>query len=148
MSAVHMDLVELRDREEHLDAEECTEAPPPSYLALADSGTRALLQSIAAGVITGNRGDQVSEPAPPSPDLAPIPKWGLFEVHGDTDLALSAEEQGIALIAQSLLDRFDEMSVGSEDDEVERSDDGAENEAPEPTVPGPINYYTVPSFQC
>jgi hypothetical protein len=37
-----------------------------------DSGTWALLQSLAAGAITGNWGDQVFEPAPPSPGLAPI----------------------------------------------------------------------------
>jgi hypothetical protein len=62
-------------------------------------------------------------------------------------MALSVKEQGIGLIAQSLLDCFDKMLVGSEDYEVEISDDRADNGALEPIVTGSINYYPVPSFQ-
>jgi hypothetical protein len=59
----------------------------------------------------------------------------VFEANKDTDLALSLEQQGIALIAQSLLDRFDEISVGSADNEDERSAVDEDN-VPEPIVPG------------
>ena len=140
-SATHMDLVEIREREQRLDAEEPAEAQslpgtPPPYLAFVDSGTRSLLQSLSAGAFTVNRDDPVSNLTPTSPEHSPIPGWGLFEVHGDTDLALSAEEQGIALIAKSLLDRFEEMSVGSDEAAEERSDDEAGNEIPEPIITG------------
>ena len=139
-SATHMDLVEIREREQRLDAEEPTEAQIPGalppYLALVDSGTRSLLQSLSAGAVTVNRDDPVSDSSPASPEHSPIPGWGLFEVHGDTDLALSAEEHGIALIAKSLLDRFEEMSVGSDEAAEERSDDEAGNEIPEPIITG------------
>ena len=70
------------------------------------------------------------EPAP-----IPIEGWGLFEANEDTDLALSSEQQGIALIAKSLLDRFDEMSVGSADNNDERSEVD-EADVPEPIVSG------------
>jgi hypothetical protein len=97
---------------------------------------QALLQSPSAGALTGNLGDTVIDPNPPSPDPAPIPGWGLFEAHGDTELALLAEEQGIVLIAKSLLDHFDEVSVGSEEEEEERSDEEENNNVPEPIVTG------------
>lgn len=57
-------------------------------------------------------------------------------MHGDTELALSAEMQGVALIAKSLLDHFDEMSIGSDEVAEERSDDEAGNEILEPIVTG------------
>jgi hypothetical protein len=131
-----MDLVEIREREQQLDAEEPARAQLP-YLAFVDSGTRNLLQSISAGAVTENRDDPVSNPTPASPEHSPIPGgWNLFEVHGDTELALSAEMQGVALIAKSLLDHFDEMSIGSDEVAEERSDDEAGNEIPEPIVTG------------
>jgi hypothetical protein len=135
-SATHMDLAEIREREQQLDAEEPARAQLP-YLAFVDSGTRSLLQSISAGAVTENRDDPISNPTPASPEHSPIPGgWNLFEVHGDTDLALSAEKQGVALIAKSLLDHFDEMSIGSDEAAEERSDDEAGNEILEPIVTG------------
>jgi hypothetical protein len=133
-----MDLVEIREREQRLDAEEPAGplgAQPP-YLAFVDSGTRSLLQSLSTGVATENQDYPVSNSTPASPEHSPIPGWNLFEVHGDTDLALSAEREGIALIAKSLLDRFDEISIGSEEVAEERSDDEAGDEIPEPIITG------------
>ena len=144
-SATHMDLVEIREREQRLDAEEPASLPAgaqPPYLAFVDSGTRSLLQSISAGAIAENRDDPISNPTPASPEHSLFPGgWNLFEVHGDTDLALSAEKQGVALIAKSLLDRFDEMSIGSDEAAEERSDDEADNEIPEPIVAGKNRVY-------
>jgi hypothetical protein len=69
------------------------------------------------------------------PPILPIEGWGLFEVHEDTELQESLERQGVALVAQSLLDQFDELSIGSADNEEERSDINEDN-VPEPTVAG------------
>jgi hypothetical protein len=138
-SATHLDLVEIREREQRLDAEEPASLPgaQPPYLAFVDSGTRSLLQSLSAGAVTENQDSPVSGSTPASPEHFPLRTgWNLFEVHGDTDLALSAEQQGIALIAKSLLDRFDEISIGSDEAAEERSDGEADTEIPEPIVTG------------
>jgi hypothetical protein len=132
------------ERQERLDTEELAETqsagrsgggPLPPNIGLIDSGMRTLLQSLGAGALTGNRNDSIPDSVP-SPDPPPIPGWGMFEAYSDTNLALSAEEQGIALIAKSLLDCFDEVLVDSEDDGDERSDDDTNNEIPEPIVTG------------
>ena len=94
----------------------------PTFLSLVDSSTQSLLQSLSMGINVDNQSDPASNHVAPLPHSSPIPGisgWGLFEAHGDTELDLSAEEQGIALIAKSLLDRFDELSMGSEDNEAE-----------------------------
>jgi hypothetical protein len=47
----------------------------------------------------------------------------MFEANEDTELAMSTEQQDVALIAKSLLDQFDELSdIGSVDEDAERSD--------------------------
>jgi hypothetical protein len=93
----------------------------PSVLALVDSATRNLLTSLAQPYTrvadsSSNRTERTPEPEP-----FPIEGWGAFEANENTDLALSLEQQGVALIARSLLDRFDEFSVGSLDGDDERS---------------------------
>jgi hypothetical protein len=143
-SGAHIDLVELMERQERLDTEELAETqsggrsdargPLPPNITLIDSGMRTLLQSLGAGALTGSRDGSIPDSVT-SADPSPTAGWGLFEAYGDTNLALSAEDQGIALIAKSLLHYFDEVSVGSEDDGDERSDDDT-NEIPEPIVTG------------
>ena len=115
----------------------------PPFLGIIDSGTRNLLTSLAgvaepswAGASNNvNHAAHASEPEP-----FPIEGWGLFEANEETDLAMSAEQQGIALIARSLLDRFDELSVGSADDDAERSVVD-EDEVPEPALAGKHPFY-------
>jgi len=68
-------------------------------------------------------------------DLLPLGGWGVFEANKRTDLAMSSEQQGIMLIAQSVLDRFDELSIGSADKGVEWSEVD-KDEVPEPTLAG------------
>ena len=109
-SAFHQTLVE----EAAHRAREGEEAASDAEMASSDASHR----------------DHTPEPAP-----MPVEGWGLFEASEETDLALSLEQQGIALIAKSLLDRFDEISIGSADDEDERSEVD-EDEMPEPTVIG------------
>jgi hypothetical protein len=143
-SGAHIDLVELMERQERLDTEELAETqsggrsgggPLPSNISLIDSGMRTLLQSLGAGALTGSQNDSIPDSVPSS-DPDPNPGWAMFEAYGDTNLALSAEDQGIALLAKGLLQHFDEVSIGSEDDGDERSDDDANNEIPEPIVTG------------
>jgi hypothetical protein len=141
-TAFHRTLVEEATRREHEDEDEQptnnkerTSMTLPTDLAMVDSATRNLLTSLAGPYSrvaedSSNRTERTPEPAP-----IPIEGWGLFEANEDTDLALSLEQQGIALIAQSLLDRFDEISVGSADNEDERSAVDEDN-VPEPIVPG------------
>jgi hypothetical protein len=110
----------------------------PPFLGIIDSGTRNLLKSIAgpsreAAGSDGNYPEHAPSPEPPDP--SPLGGWGMFKASEDTDLAMSSEQQGIALIAQSLLDRFDELSVGSADDGAERSEVD-EDEVPEPSLAG------------
>lgn len=102
---------------------------------MVDDATRNLLQSIAGpSTHVANSG---ANPPEHTDELAPFPieGWGVFEANDDTDLALSVEQQGIALIAQLLLDRFDEISVESADNEDERLEVD-EDDVPEPIVPG------------
>lgn len=110
----------------------------PAYLALLDSGTRTLLQSLTridppANSEAGPIGSHINPP--PRSDLAPLPGWGLFEVYGDTELVPSEEQQSVAAIAQAVLDHFDRLSVGSDEEDVERSDVD-EEEIREPIVVG------------
>jgi hypothetical protein len=123
-SAFHQTLVEEAARCEHkvqtaqaASNEEHPSTALPSLLSLVDSATHNLLVSVAEPhTRVAVHGPNDPEYSAPEPELSPVEGWGLFEANGDTDLALSLEQQGIALIAQSLLDRFDELSVGSLDD--------------------------------
>ena len=115
--ALHKTLVEEAARRAQQDNSEgpekplTTSAPFLLYLGLVDSATCNLLKSIAKGVTEDSDGDvSNSEHASLQPDPIPIEGWGLFEANEDTKLAMSVEQQGIALIAKSLLDRFEELS--------------------------------------
>lgn len=114
------------------DAEPTSSSLPP-YFELVDSGTRNLLQSLVSGVPSTAADDTTytDQPSPPR-GASPIEGWGLFEAYGDTDLPPSLEQQGIALIAKSLLDRFDELSA---DENAERSEVD-EDEMLEPVISG------------
>jgi hypothetical protein len=57
-----------------------------------------------------------------SPPCSAAFDWNLFEAHEDTHLAQSAEERGVALIAQGILERLDQISMSSEDKLDERSE--------------------------
>jgi hypothetical protein len=76
---------------------------------------------------------------PPPTNPLPFEDWGLFEAHEDTELSVSLEQQGIALIAQSLRNRFDELSIGSADEGDERSDVD-EDEVIDATIAGEYIY--------
>jgi hypothetical protein len=142
-SAFHQTLVEEAARREHEDQtaqaasnEERPSTALPTVLALVDSATRNLLVSLAQPYArVADSGSNHPEYSTPEPEPSPIEGWGLFEANDDTDLALSSEQHGIALIAQSLLDRFDEISVGSVDNGDERSEVD-EDEVPEPILQG------------
>ena len=123
-------------QESHSDQPSSTNLLP--ILGMVDSGTRNLLKSIAgpsraAAESGGNYPEHTPSPEPLDP--LPLGGWGLFEANEITDLAMSSEQQGVALIAQSLLDRFDELSVGSADEGAEWSEID-EDEVPEPTLAG------------
>lgn len=98
-----------------------TSAPQDLTFAmnLVDSGTKHLLQSLA--------GVKPIAPAPPtSPSETfldnPIADWGVFAATENTYLNRSQEDEGTALLAQSLLDRFDDLSLDGSSDE--RDDEG------------------------
>jgi len=93
----------------------------PSVLALVDSATRNLLTSLAQPYTRVADSSSNCTERTPEPEPFPIEGWGAFEANENTDLALSLEQQGVALIARSLLDWFDEFSVGSLDGDDERS---------------------------
>lgn len=108
----------------------------PMNLRLIDDATRNLLQSFY-GTSThedASTAETEHNSALQHPDLLPIEGWGIFEANEDTDLAMSLEQQGAALIARSLMDRLDELSDdGSVDRDAERSQVD-EDEVPEPMV--------------
>ena len=142
-SVFHQTLVEEATRREHEDqtaqATNNGEHPSttlPSALAMVDSATRNLLVSLVRpNTQVADSHSNHPEYSTPERELSPIEGWGLFEANDDTDLASSLEQQGIASIARSLLDRFDEISVESLDNGDERSEVD-EDEVPEPIVPG------------
>lgn len=105
----------------------------PVEMTLVDSATRALLESMMG---TPSRSQGVEVPPPsrsPSPSfLDPIYGWGVLSASDATQLDRSAEEEGVALIAQSLLARFEELSNEASDDERSEAED--EEDPPEPTV--------------
>lgn len=130
-SAMHQN--QLEQRSHGADSDTGTQTALPPTLAMPDHGLHHLLQSMA-----GIRPDGGSSGAPdaatrsPSPTfLDPTYGWGLYAVNENTTLARSAEQEGIALIAKSILDRFEELSGG--ESEQERSDVD-EHEVPEPIV--------------
>jgi hypothetical protein len=68
--------------------------------------------------------------------------WNLFEATEDTYLSSpSMDQQGVALIAQELIDRLNSQDdeIGSEDEDEERSDGNNEQEVvAEPTITGKL----------
>jgi hypothetical protein len=48
--------------------------------------------------------------------------WNLFEANEHTRLDESPEQRGVALIAQDIIDRFEQLSANSMDELEERSD--------------------------
>lgn len=86
---------------------------------LVDNATKNLLQSMA-GVL------QVAPSPPASPEENildnPIADWGVFAATENTYLNRSQEEEGVALLAKSVLDRFEDLSLDGSGDE--RSDMG------------------------
>lgn len=117
--------------------EQQTSSTLPPFLALVDDATRNLLASVAGPSFrAGSSGARGPEYAP-EPAPAPVEGWSMFEANEDTELAVSLEQQGVALIARSLLERFDELSVGSaEDADADERSQVDEVEVLEPTVAG------------
>jgi len=140
--AFHQTLLEeVARREQEPESEEPEEQSPgpsahlPSYLGLVDNATRNLLKSMATGATNISEGDiSNSEHASPQPDSIPTEGWGLFEASEDTELAMSVEQRGIALIAKSLLDRFEELSDVESIDEADERSDVDDDEVREPEV--------------
>jgi hypothetical protein len=91
-------------------------------LGMVDSGTCNFLKSIAGLSHAAIENYPEYTPGPEPLDPLPLGGWGLFEANERTDLAMSSEQQGVALIAQSLLDRFDELSIDSADEGAEQSE--------------------------
>lgn len=87
---------------------------------LVDSGTKNLLQSLA-----GVKPTAPSPPTSPSDDFLhnPITDWGVFAATENTYLNRSQEDEGIALLAQSLLDRLDDLSIDGSSGERSDEDD-------------------------
>ncbi|KAJ6503754.1 hypothetical protein C8R45DRAFT_924099 [Mycena sanguinolenta] len=92
--------------------------------ALVDDGMRNLLSSLSGGSV-----DPYPAPHAPDPNLGIA--WNLMT--DDTDIPLSAAEQGIANIASAILHRYDE--VPASDDEFEERSDDENYSVPEPVVP-------------
>lgn len=100
---------------------------------MADNATRNLLRSMA-GSAADSYDLNATDTAPLSPTfLDPIYGWGQFTVNENTELAQSAEQEGVALIAKSLLDRFEELSGDESEREWSEVD---EEEIDEPIVTG------------
>ncbi|KAF7965797.1 hypothetical protein HWV62_41769 [Athelia sp. TMB] len=90
-------------------------------------------------------GDSSGPPASRSPSpaqLDSIEGWGLFSAGDATHLNRSGEEEGVALIAQSLLARLDELSDEETDDE--RSEEG-DGECREPIISGHESTFSLGS---
>lgn len=136
-TALHQTLV-TETASETQDARQSDTEPGPStalppLLAIADNATRNLLRSMA-GSATDSYDLNATDAVPLSPTfLDPIYGWGQFTVNENTKLAQSAEEEGIALIAKSLLDRFEELSGDESEREWSEVD---EEEIDEPIVTG------------
>lgn len=66
---------------------------------------------------------QMTRDSKPSPEYTI--DWNLFEATEDTDLAHSADQEAVALIAQGLIERLDQLSLEniSEDEAEERLED-------------------------
>jgi hypothetical protein len=121
--------------ERESESEQRTAATFPPFLALVDNATRNLLTSLAGSSSPAASNGASGHEHTPEP--APIEGWGLFGANEDTELAMSLEQQGVALITQSLLERFDELSVGSaEDADADERSQVDEHEVLEPTVAG------------
>jgi len=141
-TVLHQTLIEEAARREREDEDEeathnkeNTTTELPTALEMVDRATRNLLASLTeSSSRTADRSASHDEDAP-EPAPVPIEGWGAYQANEDTDLALSLEQQGIALVAQSVLDRLDEISVGSADGDDERSAVD-EDDVPEPIVPG------------
>jgi hypothetical protein len=150
-TALHLTLLEeAAMRELHGIGEIEDDTAPrelPTFLALVDSGTRNLLESISGGNVSGEN-DGLDNPNYSPPPVQPLPfeGWGVLEAHGDAKLTESLEKQGIALIAKSILARFDELSIGSADNDDEQSVVN-EDEVQEPTVAG-IQIISFTSVLC
>lgn len=107
---------------------------------ISDNGLRNLLSSL-----TGNLVDPYPSPHAPSPNLGI--SWNLIAMNDDTEIPLSAEQQGVANIASAILQRYDELPAS--DDEWEERSDAENADMPEPLVPdapaGPgMNYLLSP----
>jgi hypothetical protein len=91
----------------------------PSETDLPEDALRNLLASLAGPSIH-------PYPAAVHQGYSPSPHagidWNLFEANEHTDLDESPEQRGVALIAQGLLDRLDQLSASSMDELEERSD--------------------------
>lgn len=135
----------LREELEQLRSRPETSHLPAAVddMDLVDDGLRNLLHSL---VVTGTTLESESEPSlPRSPaPLAPASMidWNLFEATEDTYLSSpSMDQQGVALIAQELIDRLNSQDdeIGSEDEDEERSDGNNEQEVvAEPTITGKL----------
>lgn len=143
-SIMHQTLLEHRsceaDDTRDPGAEPMALAALPPLLQMADNATRNLLQSMAGSIADNDtssnsaaarRWGPVASRSPSPPFVDPVYGWGQYSMNENTELTRSAEEEGIALIAKSLLDHFDELS--GDESEQERSEVD-EEEAPEPII--------------
>lgn len=127
----HLDLLEHRRNQEAGGASGSTAELTTSQIS--EDALRNLLSSFTGGTV-----DPYPAPHAPSPGLGL--SWNAYDA--DIVLPLSADEQAVADIAGSILERFDFHDLPeSEDDEFEERSDHEDLDVPEPIVgdaPGKI----------
>lgn len=142
-SAFHLTILEQmrpNQLEESTAAVSAGSAPTVStrgYMNMVDNATRTLLNSLSGDSLRADfhMGDDDGLSPDPQLDYPPLEGWGLYQTYGNTQANLSPEEEGTRLLIRSLRDRFDELSLASDDENAERSDP-EDDPVAEPTTGG------------
>lgn len=140
LTQVHQHSLSLFEVEQ-LENDQTTNLDKITDNDMIEDGLRNLLHALAGNTNGQHRQTASRSPSPPGTLI----DWNLYNVNEDTNLAPSAEQQRVASIAQDLLDRLDNLSVSSADDEVERSDD--EHSADEPIVTSTFHFH-LKNYSC
>jgi hypothetical protein len=115
--------------EEHTWLDDC---PNPLEEPFVHDAVCTLLNSLAGNPSPPSSGSDHGLDSPMSGF-----NWRLYEALGDTELTLSPEQEATAVISQELLARFDDVGeLGSDDEDVEHSDDELAQDISKPRVHG------------
>ncbi|KAK6985105.1 hypothetical protein R3P38DRAFT_2805837 [Favolaschia claudopus] len=97
---------------------------PPTDSELAEDGLRNLLASLAgSGTLPYPAASYENPESPPGVGI----NWNLMEIHNEGNLAMSADEQAVALIASNILERFN-LPVSDEEPEERSEEENSDSE--------------------